>query len=230
MAIRDEYRALDQLVEELGLVDDEAALLAYLEQQDAQDDGDEADRTIAALLDDLDGVRRVVPAAGLASRVACENGYAVTRPGIRGRSLLHVRTGGLDLVKRLKDAEGRLDEEARFWAGRMATMLAPEPGECVTYPPGSGKRTYSLAGVLAAEVARVLGRECQVLFRNPTPRGNRANMVRKLQEATHYEYAGPRSGARVLVVDDHYCTGMTARRCVEAAVGARLSFLVLCRS
>lgn len=151
-----------------------------------------------------------------------EIGYSLVRDGARGRSLLHgVRQYGHELVKRLKDAEGDLDSEVRFWANLMALMAKETAGDAkwVTSPPSSGKRDYHLGTALGGYVAAGLNLPFIPLFDNPNARGNRiGGKVRKLQElSVPYELLAEVPAGRGLLVDDAYCTGTTLRRCVRTA-------------
>lgn len=157
-------------------------------------------------------------------------GFALTRPGVRGQALLRTGCGGMELVKRLKDAEGALAEETAFWVRQMLPLAAGVKASVVTAPPSSGKRAHHLATDMAQMVAAELDLPYRALFVNPNPRGNRAGMVSKLREVTTYEYGEQPAGRRVLVVDDAYCTGSTALRCVRAAQGDQLWFVALSRS
>lgn len=161
-------------------------------------------------------------------------GYSCVRPGIRsGRALMTSTTSNAKrLIMRLKDSEGRLREEIGFWAAQLASLARnmDGPWDAVTCPPSSGKRSYSLAEQLAGMTARCLDMPFFPCFVNPTPRGNRQNMVRKLQEEAEYEFHPPIPLKTLLVVDDYFCTGMTALRCVRAALLVDCTFLVIGKS
>lgn len=185
----------------------------------------EDDRLLRALLGSE-------PPGGDQSPAAGEWGYSIRRGSQAGRALLHTRTGGAELVKRLKDAEGALTAETAFWCSLLA-RLARDSGlafDVVTHPPSSGKREHHLATQMAGMVATELGLPTESRFRNLAPRGHRASMAAKLLETGGYAYDATPAGATVLLVDDLYCTGRTVARCAEVARGDRLWALTLSRS
>lgn len=162
-----------------------------------------------------------------------ELGYAISRDGVSGRALMDSRkNGGMELVKRLKDLETEGDEESAFWAVQMSGMArsAGRSFDVVTYPPGSGKRSHSLAEKLAGVIAGEIGIPCRALFSNPAPRQHRAVVASKLSEGGEYIYAGSGKGEQVLLVDDAYCTGKTLNRCVAAMQKDEAYLCVICRS
>jgi len=156
-------------------------------------------------------------------------GYSCKDRDIVGRALLDHRSRGGELVKRLKDGEGKLADEVTFWGHLLATMVSGFPGtfSLVTCPPSSGKREFYLAAALAQTVANDLGMEYCPLFINPTPRGHRATLHEKLRELIEYQYLRKADGTSIFVVDDTKFTGMTARRCLSAGAGDLLCFCFL---
>lgn len=144
-------------------------------------------------------------------------GYAIDRDGLTGRSLLDQRRQhGVELVKRLKDAEGRLDEETGFWVARLVEMVqqARRPFLGVINAPSSGKRAYHFATDLAQRIAATLGVPHVVALANPAPRGTRQSIHAKLGEtAAAYQVVADLPAGDWILADDVYCTGRTALAC-----------------
>ena len=121
-------------------------------------------------------------------------------------------------MKRLKDTDGALYKEAMFWASQLAKLVEAANATHVSNPPSSQKvgRTRHLATDLAVEVARLVGLPYAEAFKNLDPHGKKLPMALKLAQGGEYAYIGPPE-ARILLVDDYYCTGSTLGRCVKAA-------------
>ena len=147
-------------------------------------------------------------------------------------SLLGPKNLGYGLVTRLKDTMSPQSEEVRFWASQLAEIIDVRfEGQIhyVTHPPSSGKREFHLATHLARHVAEQLEMPYASLFSNPNERGHRASLHEKLREAGEavYEYGRKPDRSHILVIDDVIYTRGTANRCIKAARGDRLSFVVL---
>lgn len=156
-------------------------------------------------------------------------GYSFSRYGIVITSLLSSRNYGVELVKRLKDAEGRNPDEVEFWGKQLGRLVRQKDWQCdiVTYPPSSEKRNYYLALHLAEACANEIEAKCIDMFVNRQPRGHRATYQEKLREQKAYALKTQRNFDTVLIIDDAIQTGLTLAACAALLNGAKVYAAIL---
>ncbi len=162
-------------------------------------------------------------------------GYQCNRGPIRGYSLfLQRKSGGKELILRLKEnIEQRIDE-IQFWSMMVVKMIKTrfknDIFDIVSNPPPSIPRKFHLATMMAELIAKEIDAQYLTLFLNKAQRGRKAWMGLKLEEQKKFEYILIPQGRKILLFDDMICTGNTAIYCTDACSGENISWAFLCQS